>query len=101
MKNLSRKQLFQFAAIAAVAFLATNPAIAAEGSPLIGMLTASNSKLIPGITAGFAIFAAVKWIDYFASFSVDSALTKAIVPAMLTFLTFQWQKVLPILLPGS
>lgn len=100
MKNLSKKQLLQLAAILAVGLLATQPALAAQSTNLIGMLTNGQSKLAPGITAGFALFAAVKWIGYFANFSTSNALSDAIVPALLTFLTFQWDAVLKIVLPA-
>lgn len=51
-------------------------------------------KLQIAITMGFGIFAAYKWFEYFSSFSPDSAMLKIILPAVLTFLTFQWPMVL-------
>lgn len=53
-----------------------------------------NPQIAAGITVGFGILALFKWIQYFGDFKPESALQNAIVPAMLTFLTFQWQTVL-------
>jgi hypothetical protein len=98
MKNEILKTVFQLSIVAVVGLLMITPEAQAAQTSIITTLTGSQSKLIPGITAGFALFAAVKWIEYFANFSTSSALTNAIVPAMLTFLTFQWESILKLLL---
>ena len=51
-------------------------------------------KLQIAITMGFGIFAAYKWFEYFSGFKPESAMINIILPAVLTFLTFQWPQVL-------
>jgi hypothetical protein len=63
----------------------------AASAGLTQMLGTSQFKT--GLTFGFAIFAFFKWVHYFSDFSVDKALKDAIVPAVLTVLTFQWQQI--------
>jgi len=53
-----------------------------------------DPRIAAGITVGFGILALFRWIQYFGNFKPESALQEAIVPAMLTFLTFQWATVL-------
>ena len=99
MINKVTKAVFYLSIIGVFAFMAASPEANAATTDLIKTLTATNSKLVPGITTGFALFAAVKWISYFAGFSTANALTDAITPAVLTFLTFKWEAVLQTLMP--
>ena len=98
MNNKVTKAVFYLSIIGVFAFMAASPEANAATTSIITTLTSGQSKLIPGITTGFALFAAVKWIEYFAGFSTNSALSAAIVPALLTFLTFQWESILKLLL---
>jgi hypothetical protein len=53
-----------------------------------------NSNFQTCVTIGFGLFAFYKWVEYFANFNVSSALRDIIMPSLLTFLCFQWNKVL-------
>jgi hypothetical protein len=64
---------------------------AAQGN--IGQLL--NNPLFKGaIDLGLLLLAGFKWFDYFAEFDPKSAFRNVIVPAVLTFLAFQWLDVL-------
>jgi hypothetical protein len=66
----------------------------AQGSEQFKAFTKKGTMFNTAITLGFGLFAFIKWIDYFASFSTGNALTGLIVPGIATFLTFQWDTVL-------
>lgn len=46
------------------------------------------------ITLALGIFAFMKWIDFFALFKPESALSSLMVPALTTFLSLKWQALL-------
>lgn len=54
----------------------------------------NNKTFSTTITLGFGIYSAFKWFDYFNNFSTGDALRGIIVPAVLTYLAFNWQVVL-------
>lgn len=66
----------------------------AQGADNFKAFTKKGSMFNVAITLGFGLFAFIKWIDYFASFSTGNALSGLIVPGIATFLTFQWNTVL-------
>jgi hypothetical protein len=100
MKNLvakifNKNNLPSFVMLAFVAFIAMVPefAFAVQGTTNIkGILGDSTFQI--GLTLGFAILAAFKWVSYFAGFDPKNALMDAIVPAVLTFLAFKWDMVI-------
>ena len=53
----------------------------------------SPSPVVLMVTLGFGLVAVLKWFEYFVSFSTKSALINAITPVVLTYLTFQWDRV--------
>lgn len=54
-----------------------------------------NNPLFKGaIDLGLLLLAGFKWFDYFAEFDPKSAFKNVIIPAVLTFLAFQWLDVL-------
>ena len=80
-------------AVLSLILLLPDSALAA-GSADFKAFTKKGSLFNVAITLGFGLFAFIKWIDYFASFSTGNALTGLIVPGIATFLTFQWATVL-------
>ena len=93
MKNtlLALKNRAAFTVPMLAATLVTTPAFAASGK--MGAVFA-DEKFQVAVTLGFGLFAFYKWIEYFAGFSLQSALTNIVLPGILTFLTFQWPTVL-------
>jgi hypothetical protein len=75
------------------AMVSSNAAYAATTNQNIKKLL-GDETLSTTITIGFGIFAAFKWFEYFSGFDPGTALIKIILPAVLTFMTFQWQTVL-------
>ena len=54
----------------------------------------ANPLFKNAIDIGLLIFAGWKWFGYFAGFNPDSAFKDIVVPAVITFLAFQWLDVL-------
>lgn len=54
----------------------------------------SNPLFKGAIDLGLLLLAGFKWFDYFAEFDPKSAFRNVIIPAVLTFLAFQWLDVL-------
>jgi len=54
----------------------------------------NNGYFKTAINFGLGMYAAWKWFEYFNGFSPNSAFKDIIVPAIITFLAFQWQTVL-------
>lgn len=65
---------------------------AQERAPVRAII--DNPTFKQSITIGFAIYAALKWFDYFNGFEPDKALSGIIKPAVLTYLAFNWYTVL-------
>lgn len=72
------------------------PEVALAGNSMQGNLgTLLNNPLFKGaIDLGLLLLAGFRWFDYFAEFDPASAFKRIIVPAVLTFLAFQWVDVL-------
>lgn len=89
---LTVKKNAALAMMMAMATLAATPAFAAVNN---GNMSAvfSDKFFQTAVTLGFGLFAFYKWVEYFASFSLGSALQGIILPGILTFLTFQWPTV--------
>jgi hypothetical protein len=80
-----------------IVFLASDSAFAQAVSGTSNtefQLIIKNSIFQKSVTIGFILLAAYKWFEYFEGFSTGNALTKAITPAILTFIALQWQTVL-------
>lgn len=94
--SFSKKKMQAFVAayVFALANMVSEAQAAGNIKSNINTLIQAGSGLNTGITVGFGIFALFKWIEYFGDFKPESALKNALVPAMLTFLTFQWATVL-------
>lgn len=76
--------------IAVILFM---PQFAMAADANVGTLLKNpNVKTI--ITFGLALLATWKWFEYFANFAPGNAFLMIITPGVLTFLAFQWDKVL-------
>ena len=73
-----------------VAVFAVDAAMASAGITAI----TQEGHFTKILSLGFAVGAVYSWIQYFANFKPESALTNIFVPAILTYLAFQWQTVL-------
>ena len=88
MKNVKTNYLV-FTLLMAVMMI---PEMAFAGNSMqqnIGTLLA-NPMFKGAIDLGLLLLAGFKWFDYFAEFDPKSAFRNVIVPAVLTFLAFQW-----------
>jgi hypothetical protein len=97
MKTSSTKTL-SYVALATIAIIAMSiPEVAlaqnnAQKTNFSSLL--SNPLFKNAIDIGLLIFAGWKWFNYFSDFNPDSAFKSIVVPAVITFLAFQWLDVL-------
>lgn len=92
MKKFNSKYLF-FTMMMVVMMI---PEMAFAGNSMQGNIgTLLNNPLFKGaIDLGLLLLAGFKWFDYFAEFDPKTAFRNVIIPAVLTFLAFQWLDVL-------
>jgi hypothetical protein len=83
----------RFAYATLLAMVVSTDAFAQINNGNIGTIF-RNQNFQVCVTIGFGLFTFYKWVEYFANFQVSSALREIIIPAILTFLCFQWNKVL-------
>jgi hypothetical protein len=94
MKNLVKALNNRIVYATAMTMLISSDSFA-QGITNTNLKTILNDpNLQTAVTVGFGIFAAFQWFRYFAEFNPGSALLNIILPAVLTFLTFQWNTVL-------
>lgn len=98
MKTSSTKTL-SYAALATIAIITVlMPEIAlaqgtnAQKTNFASLL--SNPLFKNAIDIGLLLLAGWRWFNYFSDFQPDSAFKNIIVPAVITFLAFQWLDVL-------
>ena len=96
MKNLTKSinlNLVLLVAFTLVIFLIPDPVYAAKAKSQLKKII--DSKFFAGaIDLGLIIFAAYQWFLYIADFNPGDAFKKIILPALVTFLAFQWKDVL-------
>lgn len=98
MKNLSKgNNRWMMVLVVMVLVSAMFPEFAFAGnngqqSSLKSLL--SNPFFKSAVDFGLLVYAGYKWFMYFAEFDPASAFQKVLVPAVMTFLAFQWLDVL-------
>lgn len=91
MKKITENKMATLMLAVMVLSVALMP-FSAEAQNLNKILTNQYFKQI--ISFGLGMYAAWKWFEYFNNFSPSSAFRDIIVPAIITYLAFQWSVVL-------
>lgn len=96
--NMLSKNKLQSAYVSVMVFMASEMASAATANTSTGKAHMQQILNTPTfqttVTVAFAILALWKWIEYLQDFQAQNALTRAITPALLTFMAFAWGDVL-------
>lgn len=94
MKNLmTNKNVGVLVLFIAVAMIMTMIPELAMAQSNVGTIL-GNSRFKTIIKFGLGMYAAWQWFSYFNNFSPSSAFKDVIVPAIITYLAFEWETVL-------